>query len=99
MFYRIDRADIAAARSTHLDLRQAQISGGVTEIHVKATCAAVKITLPPHVHVVTDATPIMAAVTDRTRPGKQPAHGAPVVHVTGWALMSDITVRTRDADD
>ncbi len=91
---------VAVMSDTHLDLREAQLSAGVTEIRVMATMAAVRITVPPHVHVMTDTTPIMASVGHRSRSKRGvPPAGAPVVHVTGWALMSDVAVRTRDVED
>jgi DUF1707 SHOCT-like domain/Cell wall-active antibiotics response LiaF, C-terminal len=90
---------VAVMSDTHLDLRAAQLSAGVTEICVKATFAAVRITVPPHVHVVTETTPVLASVTDRTGRGAPPPRGAPVLRITGWAVMSDVTVRTRDVND
>ncbi|HEU4990454.1 MAG TPA: DUF1707 domain-containing protein [Gemmatimonadaceae bacterium] len=94
------RLDLVAVMSdTHLDLRSAQLSAGVTEIHVRAWWAAVRITVPPNVHVVVETTPVMASVADRTGAGAPPPHGAPVVRVTGWAAMSDVTVHGRAAAD
>ncbi len=94
------RLDLLAVMSdTHLDLREAQLSAGVTEIHVKATMAAVRVTVPPNVHVVIDTSAIMASVSDRTDRGPVPPRGAPVVHVTGWAFMSEVKVRRRAIDD
>jgi DUF1707 SHOCT-like domain/Cell wall-active antibiotics response LiaF, C-terminal len=90
---------IAVMSETHLDLREAQLSAGVTEIHVRATMAAVRITVPPHVHVVTDTGSIMASVSDRTDRGPIPPRGAPVVRVTGWAFMSEVKVRRKAIDD
>ena len=90
---------LAVMSDTHLDLREAQFTSGVTEIHVKATMAAVRITVPPHVHVVIDTSSILASVNDRTDRGPAPPHGAPVVHVTGWAFMSEVKVRRRAIDE
>lgn len=89
---------VAVMSETQLDLRDAQLSAGITEIRIKATMASVRITVPPHVHVVTETTPIMASVSDNSSSSPPPPHGAPVIRVTGWALMSDVTVRRRDAD-
>lgn len=94
------RLDVVAVMSdTHLDLRSAQLSAGVTEIHVRAWWAAVRITVPPNVHVVVETTPVMASVADRTAVGPPPPHGAPVVRVTGWAAMSDVTVQGRSRNE
>ena len=90
---------LAVMSDTHIDLREAQLSAGVTEIHVKATMAAVRITVPPHVHVVTETSSILASVSDRTDRGPAPPRGAPVIRITGWAFMSDVTVRRKRLDD
>jgi hypothetical protein len=90
---------VAVMSETHLDLREAQLSAGITEIKVKATMASVRITVPPNVHVITETNPIMASVSDRSSNGPPPPHGAPVVRVTGWALMSDVSVRRKSLDD
>ncbi|MGH7670844.1 MAG: DUF1707 domain-containing protein [Gemmatimonadaceae bacterium] len=90
---------LAVMSDTHLDLREAQFSAGITEIRVKATMAAVRITVPPYVHVTLDTSSILASVSIRTDRGPPPPHGAPVVRVTGWALMSDVSVRRRSIDD
>ena len=72
---------MAVMSDTHLDLHEAQLSAGVTEICVKATFAAVRITVPPHVHVVTETTPILASVSHRSRSeGGVLRAGAPVVY-------------------
>lgn len=90
---------VAVMSDTQLDLRHAQLSAGVTEVRIKATFAAVRITVPPHVHVVVETTPVLAAVNDRSDQRRLPPRGAPVVRITGWALMSEVTVRTRGEDD
>ena len=90
---------LAVMSDTHLDLREAQLSAGVTEIRVKATMAAVRITVPPNVHVLIDTNGFLASINDRTDRGPQPPRGAPVVRVTGWAFMSEVKIRRRALDD
>jgi DUF1707 SHOCT-like domain len=89
---------VAVMSATQLDLREAQLSAGVTEIRIKAWWAAVRITVPPGVHVVTDLQPVLASLNDRTGGEPLPPRGAPVLRITGWAVMSDVTVRTRDGE-
>ena len=84
---------IAVMSETTLDLREAQIPAGVTAIRIHAVMANVHIIVPPHVHVITETTPIMASVSDGTDRGPAPPHGAPVVRITGWAVMAEVTVR------
>ena len=89
---------VAVMSDTHLDLREAQLSAGVTEIRLKAWWAAVRITVPPGVHVVTELQPVLAALNDRTGDGPVPPRGAPVIRISGWAVMSDVAVRAKAAD-
>ncbi|MDE3127363.1 MAG: DUF1707 and DUF2154 domain-containing protein [Gemmatimonadota bacterium] len=84
---------VAVMSDTHLDLREAQLTAGVTEIRVRAWWAALRITVPAGVHVVTELQPVLASLNDRTGDGPPPPHGAPVIRISGWAVMSDVAVR------
>lgn len=90
---------VAVMSDTHLDLREAQLSAGVTEIRIRATMASVRITVPPGVHVVTETNPILASVNDHTEGSPAAPRGAPVVRVTGWAVMADVSVRRKHVDE
>jgi hypothetical protein len=90
---------ISIMSETHIDLRDAQLSAGITEIRIRATMSAVRITVPPGVHVVTEASPFMGSVVDRTTRGPVPPAGAPVLRITGWAVMAEVVVRRRHPDD
>lgn len=87
---------VAVMSDTHLDLREAQLSAGITEIRVRAWWAALRITVPSGVHVVTELQPVLASLNDRTGDGPPPPRGAPVIRITGWAVMSDVAVRRPD---
>ena len=87
---------VAVMSDTHLDLREAQLSAGITEIRVRAWWAALRITVPSGVHVVTELQPVLASLNDRTGDGPPPPRGAPVIRITGWAVMSDVAVRRLD---
>ena len=84
----------AVMAEARLDLREAQLAPGVTEIQVRAFWASVKIIVPPGVHVASEVTSVMAEVSDRTDHGTPPP-GAPMIRVTGWACMSEVALRTR----
>ncbi len=87
---------VAVMSDTHLDLREAQLSAGITEIRVRAWWAAVRITVPPGVHVMTELQPVLASLNDRTGDGPPAPRGAPVIRISGWAVMSDVAVRRVD---
>lgn len=79
----------------HLDLTEARLSPGVTEIHLRAIMAAVKVIVPPGVRVVVQPSAFMADVSDEML--EQPAVGsqAPVVRITGPVFMAELRVRVR----
>lgn len=83
---------------TQLDLTQAQLQPGVTEIDVRALMAQVKIIVPPGVRVVCQPSAIMAEVSDETSNPPPVGSGAPVVRITGPVIMSELKVfvRTRE---
>lgn len=81
-----------------LDLTQAQFPAGVTEIHLHALMTSVKIIVPPGIRVVSEPTAFMAEVADDTFDPPAVGSGAPVLRISGFAVMAElkITVRTRE---
>lgn len=80
---------------THLDLTRARLSPGVTEIHVRALMAAVKVIVPPGVRVVVQPSAFMAEVSDEALDPPPVGSNAPVVRITGGLVMSELKVRVR----
>jgi Domain of unknown function (DUF1707) len=88
--------DIAAVMSTlTLDLRSAQLSPGVTDLHVKAVMASVQILLPPGVRVVESVRGFMASVTDDSYSVVASDPSVPVIRLTGNAVMAEVKVQTK----
>jgi hypothetical protein len=83
---------------THLDLTQAQLASGVTEIELHALMASVKIIVPPGVRVVCQPSAFMSTVNDETADPPPVGSGAPVIRISGPVVMTElkITVRTRE---
>jgi hypothetical protein len=84
---------IAFMGGIELDLREATLNEGVTEIGVLAVMGGVVITVPPNVRLEVDGFAFMGGFEDQL---KQPASGdpnAPVVRVTGFALMGGVETR------
>lgn len=86
-----------------LDLREAILDPGVTEIHVVAVMGGVVVTVPPNVRLECDGFAFMGGFEDQLR---QPASGdpnAPVVRLTGFAFMGGVEARVLEpgapADD
>lgn len=83
---------------THLDLTQAQLAPGVTEIEMHALMASVKIIVPPGVRVVCQPTAFMSTVDDESVDPPPVGSGAPVIRISGPVIMTElkISVRTRE---
>ena len=85
---------------TKLDLTEAQLQPGVTEIHLLAIMASVKVIVPPGVRVVVQPNALMATVdydeddVDQPRVGS----GAPVIRITGPVVMAELKVRVRSRE-
>lgn len=80
---------------THVDLTEALLAEGVTEIEVRAIMTSVKIIVPPGVRVVMQAGSFMAEVNDDVVEPPAVGSGAPVIRITGFVFMSELKVRVR----
>ena len=80
---------------THLDLTEARLSPGVTEIHLRAVMATVKVIVPPGVRVVVQPSAFMAEVSDEVLTQPPVGSQAPVVRITGPVFMAELRVRVR----
>jgi hypothetical protein len=79
----------------HLDLTEALLPPGVTEIHVRAVMAQVKVIVPPGVRVVAQPSAFMAEVSDETVDPPAVGSDAPVVRIIGPVFMSELKVFVR----
>ena len=80
---------------TKLDLTQAILQPGVTEIKLNALMASVKVIVPPGVRVVLQAGALMGSVSDETVNPPAVGSGAPVVRITGRVVMSELVALVR----
>jgi hypothetical protein len=80
---------------TRIDLTEAQLTSGVTEIKVRAIMAATKVIVPPGVRVVVQPSALMSAVQDDQEDQPPVGSGAPVVRITGPVIMSELKVKVR----
>ena len=96
------RIDLWSSMSeAKLDLTQAVLAPGVTEIRMVALMSAVKVIVPPGVRVVLQPTSIMSSVSDETMEPPAVGSGAPVVRLTGLLVMCELraVVRRREQQD
>lgn len=85
---------------SELDLTQALLQPGVTEIRLRALMSQVKVIVPPGVRVVLQPSSIMGSVSDETMEPPAVGSGAPVVRITGRIVMTELraVVRRREGD-
>lgn len=83
---------------TRLDLTEAQLADGVTEIHLRAVMASVRIIVPPGVRVVLQPSAFMSAVHDDQVDQPPVGSGAPVIRITGPAIMAEVKVSVRQRE-
>lgn len=86
---------------TLLDLTEAHLPSGVTEIHLHALMAQIKVIVGPGVRVVVQPDAFMAEVSDEVFEPPAVGSGAPVVRITGFVMMTELKVfvRTRERLD
>ena len=83
---------------SELDLTQAVLQPGITEIHIRALMSQVKVIVPPGVRVVLQASSIMAEVSDETMEPPAVGSGAPVVLITGGVMMTELRAIVRQRE-
>jgi hypothetical protein len=86
---------------TKLDLTQAVLAPGVTDIHVRAFWSACKIVVPPEMRVINEMHAIMASVTSKAHEMDPPGskrRGGPVIRLTGTAVMAEVKVVVRKVE-
>ncbi|MCL4212465.1 MAG: DUF1707 domain-containing protein [Gemmatimonadales bacterium] len=78
--------------SVLLDLREAALPPDGIEIDADVLFGEAKVLLPPGIGAQVDCSAILGTAEDKSRPG---VPGAPVIRVTGSALMGGIVVITK----
>ena len=85
-----------------LDLTHAVLPSGVTDFEIRAVMASIKVIVPPGVRVIVDTHSVMANVRSRADEfdaDVPPSPTAPVIRITGFALMADVNVVVRRRED
>lgn len=86
---------VCVMSETLLDLTEARLPTGVTEIHLRALMASIKVIVPPGVRVVLQPSAFMAEVSDEVFAPPPVGSNAPVVRITGPVVMTELKVRVR----
>lgn len=83
---------------TRLDLTEALLPSGVTEIHLHGLMCTIRVIVPPGVRIVVQPSAFMSTVSDESFESYDPPHvgtGAPVIRITGTLIMGELKVRAR----
>lgn len=89
---------VAVMADVKLDLTEARL-GAHTVIDCSAWMAEVRVLVPPGVRLETAGGAVMGSFTERWGVDEQLASDAPVVRVTGLAVMAEVAVKVAAPDD
>lgn len=93
---------ISLMSDTRLDLTQAVMESGASEIHLTAMWSSCRLIVPPGMRVINEMHAVMASVTsnaDEMDPPGVSRSNAPVIRLTGTALMAEVKVVVRRRED
>jgi hypothetical protein len=93
----------AIMSDTQIDLTHAVLTSNTIEMEVKSVMASLKIIVPPGMRVIVDTSSIMASVEskadDLALADASAQASAKILHLTGYAFMSDLQVVVRRRED
>ena len=80
---------------TDLDFRETEFSPGVTEVKVTVVMGGIAIIVPPHLQVECDGGAILGLFEGMERSAGERNPGAPLLRITGVAVMGALEISTR----
>ena len=86
---------IALMGGSQLDLREARLPAGVVEVRILAVMGGVQILVPPNLAVEANGAAVMGGFAHVERAPAAPDPGAPLLRVTGLALMGGVHIEMR----
>ena len=86
---------IAVAGGVDLDFRDAVFGPGVTEVHVTSLMGGVAVIVPPHLQVACEGAGILGLFESMEQGTRQWNPDAPLLHITGSAIMGALEIATR----
>jgi hypothetical protein len=93
---------VAVMSDTKLDLTHAVLSSGMIDLEIRAVMTSLKVIVPPNVRVIVDTHSVMSDVRSRAEEFDTdipPSTSAPVIRLTGWAVMADVKVIVRRKEE
>ena len=86
---------VAIFGGAELDLREAELAPGVTELRITAVFGGVDLIVPPWLSVECNATAIMAGFEEVHRAPPSPEPDRRVLRITGTAVFAGVEIHTR----
>jgi hypothetical protein len=77
-----------------LDLRDATLEPGVTELRVRAVLGNIEIIVPPQLAVECEGSGILASFATLNRMPAEGGEGGPVLRIVGSAVLGNVEIRT-----
>ncbi len=77
-----------------LDLRDAVLPDGVTQINVRAVLGNIEIIVPPQLPVECEGTGILASFAELNRVPAEGGGAGPVLRIVGTAVLGNVEIRT-----
>lgn len=90
---------IAIMGGVEIDLRDVHLPPGVTEVRAFALMGGIVVRVPPNARVEADGFAIMGGFEDQLHQPASSDPGAPVVRITGVALMGGVEATVKGPDD
>jgi hypothetical protein len=86
---------IAVMGSAQIDLRDARLAQGISEIEIVSVMGAVEIIVPPSVRVETVGAAFLGAFETDSADAPLPSVAQPVVRISGVAIMAAVETKVR----
>lgn len=90
---------VSVMGAVELDFREAELGPGVTEVKVRSVMGAISIVVPPHLQVECDGTVFLGHFEGMDRSAGERNPDAPLLRITGVAVMGAVEINTRVPDD
>ena len=90
---------VAVMGGVDLDFREAEFGPGVTEVKVKSIMGGIAIIVPPHLQVECDGRAILGVFEGMDRGIGERDPDAPLLRITGVAIMGAVEISTRIAGE
>ena len=83
---------ISVTGRAHIDLREANLSPGITTLRITGFFSDIKIIVPKHVRVECEGSGILGQFDFHPLSSEHPNPDAPIVRITGWVVGGKVRV-------